>query len=684
MLRELCHRWNNHQHMVSYLAKFFGGLQKFVPELSFTSDEVCLASQVLSKRKRAGKYKASLEEVAMVTFRDQVLIASEATTALIKMITDQRDGVGIDQKLLSRVCDLYVLSGLGSEEVYEMNFESYFLYETQSYYSGKASSWIADDSFPDYLLKVEKSLKNEKERVAPYLHSSTEPKLVDVVHKALLVSVQDQLLEKENSGCRSFLSKDQKDNLSRIFRVYRAFPKRLKTFADFFKLHITEEMNSLIEQAEHALNSGRSVKDEVLFREIADLHDKYMEYVRDCFHYRSRFHNAFKEAFATLGGSLIAERLATFCDNKAGVNDLPNLYKIYDTASLSLEPVAEAFKRHVTAQVKACIQKAIDALSSGGSVEDEVLVREIGDLHDKYIEHVRDYFQYHRLFHSAFKKAFEICCKMTLGGSSIAERLATFCDSKAGVNDLPKVYKIYDTASLSLEPVAEAFELHVTARVKACIQKAKDAEALVKEIIKLHGEHMDYVGKFLENHSLFLNALKDAFKIFCNEEVDGGSSSAVTYCENLLKKAEMDDISTVYTLYHVISKGLEPVAKSFELHVTAQGNSLIKQTVDGITSGCSVKEKQVLVIRDLIDLHDKYMVYVTGWVHDLTLFHKAFNDAFRLLCSKTVGGSSIPELLAIFCDDLLKKARNGKSNDDSTIESTIDTVGFLSSHVHCH
>lgn len=72
-----------------------------------------------------------------------------------------------------------------------------------------------------------------------------------------------------------------------------------------------------------------------------------------------------------------------------------------------------------------------DALSSGRRrVNDKVLVREIASLHDKYVEYVRDYFQYPP-FHEAFKKAFVICCKAILGGSLIAERLATFCDNKA-------------------------------------------------------------------------------------------------------------------------------------------------------------------------------------------------------------------------------------------------------------
>jgi cullin 1 len=39
-------------------------------------------------------------------------------------------------------------------ERYEEDFESFMLQDTSSYYSRKASSWIQEDSCPDYMLKA--------------------------------------------------------------------------------------------------------------------------------------------------------------------------------------------------------------------------------------------------------------------------------------------------------------------------------------------------------------------------------------------------------------------------------------------------------------------------------------------------------------------------------------------------
>ena len=129
---------------------------------------------------------------------------------------------------MKNVLDLFVQNGMGSLERYEEDFEMFFLQETAFYYSRKASRWIQEDSCPEYMIKSEESVKKENERVAHYLHSDTEPKLVEIVQSHLLVLVAKQLLEKENSGCSALLGDGKMDNLSRMYRLYHAIPNGLQ------------------------------------------------------------------------------------------------------------------------------------------------------------------------------------------------------------------------------------------------------------------------------------------------------------------------------------------------------------------------------------------------------------------------------------------------------------------------
>ncbi|KAH9730300.1 Cullin-1 [Citrus sinensis] len=179
---------------------------------------------------------------------------------------------------------------------------------------------------------AEECLKKERDRVSHYLHSSSEPKLVEKVQHELLVVYATELLEKEQSGCRALLREDKVEDLSRMYRLYHKIPKGLEPVANVFKQHITAEGTVLVQQAEDAAtNQGGSsgaVQEQVLIRKIIELHDKYMEYVTNCFINHTLFHKALKEAFEifcnkAVGGSSSSELLATFCDNilKKGGNE---------------------------------------------------------------------------------------------------------------------------------------------------------------------------------------------------------------------------------------------------------------------------------------------------------------------------------------------------------------------------
>ncbi|KAF8111551.1 hypothetical protein N665_0074s0080 [Sinapis alba] len=316
MLRELSRRWDINKIMVRWLSRFFFYLDRY-----FTP--------------RNGL--PSLKEAAMTCFCNQVYLKVHFNVkqVVIAMIHKEREGQQIDRALLKNVLDLFVQNGMGTMERYEEDFENFFLQETASYYSRKASSWIQEDSCPEYMIKSEESLKKEKERVDHYLHSDTEPRLVEIVQNHLLVVVAKQLLEKENSGCSALLRDDKMDDLSRMYRLYHAIPKGLEPVAEAFRLHVTAEGNTLIKQAEDEAASG-SVEEQVLVRKIIDLHNKYMVYVTECFKNHTLFHKALKEAFEIfcnkkVAGSSSAELLATFCDNlfKKAAND-----KSYDDSTI--------------------------------------------------------------------------------------------------------------------------------------------------------------------------------------------------------------------------------------------------------------------------------------------------------------------------------------------------------------
>ncbi|RYR76359.1 hypothetical protein Ahy_A01g000947 isoform F [Arachis hypogaea] len=283
MLIELVKRWANHKIMVRWLSRFFHFL-----------DCHFIARRSLPR----------LNEVGLTCFRDLVYkeLNGKVRDAVISII---------DRTLLKNVLYVFVEIGMGKMDHYENDFESAMLKDTSAYYSQKASNWILEDSCPDYMLKAEECLKREKDRVAQYLHFSSEPKLLEVyswpfscyfsnvvfthvecsiarqlkervggdkkslilmqsqykmwsshikVQHELLSMYANQLLQKEHSGCHALLRDGKVEDLSRMFRLFSKVPEGLDAVSSIFKQHVFTEGMVLVKQAEDAASTKRQIK----------------------------------------------------------------------------------------------------------------------------------------------------------------------------------------------------------------------------------------------------------------------------------------------------------------------------------------------------------------------------------------------------------------------------------------
>ncbi|KAH0730543.1 hypothetical protein KY289_001731 [Solanum tuberosum] len=153
-------------------------------------------------------------------------------------------------------------------------------------------------------------------------------------------------------------------------------------------------------------------------------------------------------------------------------------------------------------------------------------------------------------------------------------------------------------------------------------------------------------------------------------------------CHALLRDDKVENLSRMYRFFSKIPQGLDPVANIFKQHVTAEGTALVKQAEDAASNKKADKrdvvglQEQVFVWK-VIELHDKYLAYVNNCFQNHTLFHKALEEAFELFCNKGVAGSSSTELLATFCDVILKKGESEKLSDEAMEEILQKVVKLL-------
>nr|CAD1829632.1 unnamed protein product [Ananas comosus var. bracteatus] len=156
-------------------------------------------------------------------------------------------------------------------------------------------------------------------------------------------------------------------------------------------------------------------------------------------------------------------------------------------------------------------------------------------------------------------------------------------------------------------------------------------------------------------------------------------------CHALLRDDKVDDLSRMYRLFSRINRGLDPVSQIFKQHVTAEGTALVKQAEDAASNKKAEKKdivglQEQVFVRKIIELHDKYLAYVNDCFQNHSLFHKALKEAFEVFCNKGVAGSSSAELLATFCDNILKKGGSEKLSDEA-IEETLEKVVKLLAYI---
>ncbi|KAK1351908.1 Cullin-1 [Heracleum sosnowskyi] len=156
-------------------------------------------------------------------------------------------------------------------------------------------------------------------------------------------------------------------------------------------------------------------------------------------------------------------------------------------------------------------------------------------------------------------------------------------------------------------------------------------------------------------------------------------------CHALLRDDKVEDLSRMYRLFSKIPKGLDPISNIFKQHVTNEGTTLVKQAEDAASNKKAEKrdivgQQEQVFVKKIIELHDKYLTYVNDCFTNHTLFHKALKEAFEIFCNKGVAGSSNAELLATFCDNILKKGGTEKLSDEA-IEETLEKVVKLLAYI---
>lgn len=144
------------------------------------------------------------------------------------MIRIERDGELFSQDLLRAVtdmmCELREVSndekkGEG-EPIYKSWWQEKFLDSTREYYTLEAETNVERLSAPEYLERVDRRLKEEKDRIQQYLHPTTEPLLFSLLDHVLISSNLQAIVDHPNAGLAVLLAEDRYSDLARMYRLF--------------------------------------------------------------------------------------------------------------------------------------------------------------------------------------------------------------------------------------------------------------------------------------------------------------------------------------------------------------------------------------------------------------------------------------------------------------------------------
>jgi len=200
--------------------------------------------------------------LGLILFRDKVVrhgcIGKNLRDTLLDMIMRERRGEVIDRMAVKNACQMLMLLGIESRNVYDEDFESHFLKQSAEFYRMESQRFLEENSASVYIRKVEARITEEAERAKVYLDDSTEPRIVNVVEEELIKRHMNTVVEMENSGVVHMLRNDRTEDLACMYKLFARVNDGHQTMSDCLSKHLRARGRALVEEQGQPPAAGAS------------------------------------------------------------------------------------------------------------------------------------------------------------------------------------------------------------------------------------------------------------------------------------------------------------------------------------------------------------------------------------------------------------------------------------------
>uniref|UniRef100_A0A673H1Q3 Cullin-2 n=1 Tax=Sinocyclocheilus rhinocerous TaxID=307959 RepID=A0A673H1Q3_9TELE len=129
-------------------------------------------------------------------------------------------------------------------------------------------------------------------------------------------------------------------------------------------------------------------------------------------------------------------------------------------------------------------------------------------------------------------------------------------------------------------------------------------------------------------------------------------------CQNIIRQEKRDDMANMYTLLRAVSSGLPHMIQELQVHIHDEGLRA--------TSNLSQENMPTQFVESVLEVHSKFVQLINtvlnGDQHFMSALDKALTSVVNYREPKSI--CKAPELLAKYCDNLLKKSAKGMTENE--------------------
>merc|ERR1712170_327437 len=248
----------------------------------------------------------SIWEMGLDTFRKCILtnkvMQTRTVDGMLMLIEQERHGDMVDRSLLKSL-----LRMLADLQIYKEAFEKQFLQATEKLYAAEGQRLINERDVPEYLLHVERRLKEENDRLLHYLDPSSEVHLIKSVEKQLISEHLSSILTK---GLDGLLEGDRRQELNLMYKLLGKVAGGHTELKGKMCAYVKKTGRLLVNLPE---------KDKTMVQDLPNFKDKLDTIMDSCFSSNEQFIVSMKEAFESfinIRQNKPAELIAKFVDSK--------------------------------------------------------------------------------------------------------------------------------------------------------------------------------------------------------------------------------------------------------------------------------------------------------------------------------------------------------------------------------